>query len=340
MSKRVHRGLKGQILNKSVEAYILALETINRLSITYRVETFTYLICNAWELLLKARLLDLAKNNRAAIYYPRKRGEAKKTLALRICVQKVFLSEKDPIRRNIELIADLRDQAVHLVITQVPKEILALFQASVLNYHNCLGNWFGISISDRVTVGMMTVVYDFKPEEFDLKNPILRRNMGTETADYLMKYQAQLKVEFETLGKVAEFSIPLDYRLMLTKSGSPDIELTSGLGGQPTGMIEVPKDAGKSHPYRQKEVISHVNTALPPGKSINQHDIQCILKVFNTKKNAAHYYQSSVPGSPTQYSPAFVEWILTQYKNNPSFFEQTRQKCSRANSTKKGTLHS
>lgn len=335
MGKRGNPGLKGQLLNKSIEAYILALETINRLSITYRIETFTYLLCNAWELLLKARLLDLAKNNRAAIYYPSKRGEEKRTLALRICVQKLFLNEKDPMRRNVELIADLRDQAVHLVITQVPKEILALFQASVLNYHKCLGQWFDISLSDRVTVGMMTIVYDFKPEEFDLSSPILRRTMGTETAKYLLKYQAQLKAEFEALGKVAEFSIPLDYRLMLTKSGSPDIELTNGIGGQPTAIVEVPKDAGKSHPHRQKEVINQINAALPPGTPINQHDIQCIVQVFNTKKNAAHYYRSSVPGSPTQYSQAFVDWILGQYKNYPNFFEQTRRKCSKAKSTKK-----
>lgn len=336
MGKRGNRGLKGQLLNKSMEAYILALETINRLSITYRVETFAYLICNAWELLLKARLLDLANNNRAAIYYPKKRGDNKQTLALRTCIEKIFLSEKDPTRRNIELITDLRDQAVHLVISQVPKEILALFQASVLNYHKCLGSWFSASLSDRVTVGMMTVVYDFKPEEFDLKNPVLRRNMGIETAKYLMKYQAKLKAEFESLGKVAEFSIPLDYKLMLTKSGSPDIELTSGAGGQLTSIVEVPKDAGRSHPYRQKEVLAQVNAAIVSGKSINQHDIQCIVKSFDIKKNAAYYYQSSVPGSPTQYSPAFVQWILTQYKNNSHFFEQTRQKCSRTNSSTKG----
>src|SRR3989304_3042768 len=44
--------------DKGVEAYILALETINRLSVQYRVETFCYLICNAWELMLKAKIIE------------------------------------------------------------------------------------------------------------------------------------------------------------------------------------------------------------------------------------------------------------------------------------------
>jgi hypothetical protein len=50
-------GLQRKVLTKSQDAYVLALETINSRSSTYRVEAFTYLICNAWELLLKARLL-------------------------------------------------------------------------------------------------------------------------------------------------------------------------------------------------------------------------------------------------------------------------------------------
>jgi len=63
--RRGNPGLCGKLLDKGVEAYILALETINRLSIQYRVETFTYLICNTWELLLKARMLDQTKNPRS-----------------------------------------------------------------------------------------------------------------------------------------------------------------------------------------------------------------------------------------------------------------------------------
>ena len=36
--RRGNPGLKGRLVDKSVEAYILALETINRISIQYRIE--------------------------------------------------------------------------------------------------------------------------------------------------------------------------------------------------------------------------------------------------------------------------------------------------------------
>ena len=82
---RGNPGLKGRLLDKSIEAYILSLETINRLSVKYRVETFAYLICNAWELLLKAKILQDTKRRRA-IYYKKKRGEPRRSLSLRDCL--------------------------------------------------------------------------------------------------------------------------------------------------------------------------------------------------------------------------------------------------------------
>lgn len=114
--KRGNPGLKGRLLDKSIEAYILSLETINRLSVKYRIENFAYLICNAWELLLKAKILD-DTNDRKAIYYPKEKGKRPRTLSLRDCSQKIFPNEKDPARRNMERVCSLRDEATHLVFS-------------------------------------------------------------------------------------------------------------------------------------------------------------------------------------------------------------------------------
>ena len=60
--------LKERLVDKSFDAYVLALETINRITVRYRMEAFCYLICNSWELLLKARILDTT-GNEEDIYY-------------------------------------------------------------------------------------------------------------------------------------------------------------------------------------------------------------------------------------------------------------------------------
>lgn len=333
--RRGNPGLRGRLLDKSMEAYILSLETINRLSVKYRVETFAYLICNAWELLLKAKIIE-DKGSSKVIYYKKKRGKPRRSWPLRDCLKQVFLNENDPVRLNVERIADLRDESVHLVISQVPKDILGLFQASVLNYHRKLVDWFAISLSNRVSVGMMTIVYDFSPEQFDLESPVLRRQLRHDVVQYLTQFQAEIRDEFETLGKPAEYSIDIDYRLALVKNvGKSDITLTGGEMGTTVGIVEVPKDPGKTHPYREKELIDEVNAKLGSVASVNQHDIRCIVKVYQIKKRSEFHYKGRVLGSPTQYSQRFVEWILHKYNADSQFFVKTRQKARRINKLKR-----
>lgn len=322
-------GLKGKLINKSIEAYILSLETINRLSITYRVETFAYLICNAWELLLKAKILDDTRQKRA-IYYPRQRGERPRTLALRDCLKKIFPNERDSVRRNVELVTDLRDEAVHLVVDQIPKDVLALLQASVLNYHRLLNKWFDLSLSDRVPVGMMNLVYDLSPEQTDLGSPVLRRRLGKDAADYLTEFEAEVRREHEDLGKPSEFAVEIRYSLGIEKrADSGDITLTAGPEGKATRVVEVAKDPSRTHPYRQKEVVSQLNAALKGDRTVSTYDVQCVIEAYKIKKRSEYHYHGRVPGNPDQYSREFVEWMASQHRQDPTFFSDARDKVKR-----------
>jgi hypothetical protein len=208
----------------------------------------------------------------------------------------------------------------------VPNDVLGLFQASVINYHSRLSEWFSVSLSERVNLGMMTIVYDLNPTQGNLQNKQLRRKLGREAAEYLTRYCAQIKNEFDQHGKTTQFSIGIEYRLALTKKASDaDIVLSQGsTGGADVRIIEVPKDPSKSHPHRQKEVIQKLRSALPR-VAINSHDIQCICKTNNIKQRPQYYYKGTVKGSPSQYSPSFIEWIIKQYEKNPQFFSEAKQ---------------
>ena len=322
--------LKDRLIEKSFEAYILALETINRITVRYRLEAFCYLICNAWELLLKAKILD-GDGNPKTIYYKRSHSQKRRrTLSLRHCLERVIQNQSDPVRRNIELIEELRDEAVHLVISQVPQDVLGLFQACVINYHNSLNGWFEISLTDRVPVGMMSIVYGMRPEESDLSNARLRRELGQESADYLSRYCAKVRQEFVELERASEFSIGIEYHLVLTKkSNEADIVLSHGRSGRsPTLIVESPKDPFKSHPFRQKEVIEELNKAIPIA-GVNQHDIQCINHVYGVKARSEYFYQGKVPGSPGQYSQSLIDWLVQRYHQDSKFFLKTRAKRKR-----------
>ena len=56
-----------KLIDKSKEAFLMAIEVYNKPSIKYRVEGFSFFICNAWELMLKAYMMK--KFGKSSIYY-------------------------------------------------------------------------------------------------------------------------------------------------------------------------------------------------------------------------------------------------------------------------------
>jgi hypothetical protein len=64
--------LTRHLLDRSQQAFALALEIFNKPTIAYRIEGFCFFYVNAWELMTKARLVDTSGKERS-IYY-RKRG--------------------------------------------------------------------------------------------------------------------------------------------------------------------------------------------------------------------------------------------------------------------------
>ena len=56
-----------RLINKAKEAFVMAIEIYNKPSIQYRLEGFSFFICNAWELMLKAHIIN--KYGEEAVYY-------------------------------------------------------------------------------------------------------------------------------------------------------------------------------------------------------------------------------------------------------------------------------
>src|SRR5437867_7704339 len=102
--------LTRHLLDRSQQAFALALEIFNKPTIAYRIEGFCFFYVNAWELLAKARLIETT-GKEATIYYKKKRKQARRSLSLRDALAKVIPDDNDAVRCNVEVIAGLRDQA-------------------------------------------------------------------------------------------------------------------------------------------------------------------------------------------------------------------------------------
>lgn len=71
------------LLEKSKEAFVLSVEIYNKPTIRYRVEGFSFFICNAWELMLKAHIIKKFGDNE--IYY---KDKPSRTISLSECIKK------------------------------------------------------------------------------------------------------------------------------------------------------------------------------------------------------------------------------------------------------------
>lgn len=78
-----NKELSKNLVDKSIEAFLMGLEIYNKPTIKYRVEGFSFFICNAWELLLKATLLDKG----ISIYY---KDSIDRTISLNEAIKKIY----------------------------------------------------------------------------------------------------------------------------------------------------------------------------------------------------------------------------------------------------------
>jgi len=271
---------------------------------------------------MKAKIL----NDGHKIFHKKKRKQPRRSLPFDKCLNRIFTSENDPVKLNIKRISDLRDNAIHLVIPFVPPEIMSLFQAGVLNYPRILQDWFGIHLSERVPLGMMTLVYDFDPAKHSLEYARMKRKLPAETIRWLIAFQQDVQTQAMTLGdNTSQFYIPIGIKLYSAKNPSKaDIIGNSGVTGQEPLLIEVAKDIDKTHPCRATDVAELVNQRLAREPRVSRYDIQCIREVFNIKSKAEFYYKSKL-WSP-RYSERFIDWIVNKATRNPDFFIHTRQK--------------
>lgn len=150
------------LLDKSIQAMLSAVEIYNKPGFTYREESFAVLAVNSWEILLKARILQVDKNRVSAIleYEPKKKanGELSKLVYPRknrsgnyvtVGLFKAhdslvnnYSDDLDPaIRKNLEAIVEIRDNAVHYYNKELPVT-LAIHEIGAA----CLKNYIGLEL--------------------------------------------------------------------------------------------------------------------------------------------------------------------------------------------------
>jgi len=298
-----------KLIGRSLDAFTLALEVYNRPSMKNRVEAFTIMMVNAWELLLKAEILKV--DGYKKIFHDDDRSISV-TDAL-----KRRLQEKDPVRINLETLIDLRDQAVHLLIPELQPQLSRLFQATVLNYQTRYKNEMGNAPLAGQSVGMLSLVLDGPQPEIALIQKLYGKHAANSVSKFIDHFDRTAKDIDST-----EFSIPIDYRLALVKrEDESDLSLSVGDEGEGAIIITKTKDPELTHPYHQKVALDEINKRQNI-IFIKSGAFQAVLSKHKVRKQKKSDFRYEIDGRP-RYSEKFIVWFVENLKQ-PNWLESAK----------------
>lgn len=169
------------MLDKSIAAMLSAIEIYNKPDFNYREETFSVLCINSWELLLKAKVLQLAGNQVTSLYVWEHRelkfgGKSKKKYikqnragnpmsvslyeAHRIITEEYGVKINNAVKTNISTLAEIRDNSIHFINDDLSLSIKVqeIGTASLQNYLHLVQEWFG-PVLDKYNFYLMPMAF-------------------------------------------------------------------------------------------------------------------------------------------------------------------------------------
>ncbi|MCD4664745.1 MAG: DUF3644 domain-containing protein [Bacteroidales bacterium] len=154
---------------KSIGYALSAIEIYNKPDFKQRSEVFSILLINAWESLLKGKLLIESGENIEILYindgkggYKTNRNGSLLTLEIIGCAKKIGLP--DIVINNLISFIEVRDSSIHFVNEEsIDYLVFTLGTAAIKNYHNLCKEWFGDGIDNyNFYILPMGFVYNFK----------------------------------------------------------------------------------------------------------------------------------------------------------------------------------
>ena len=241
-----------KLLEKSKEAFILAIENYNKVTIKYRVESFAFFVCNAWELMLKAHLLNIGEN----IYY---KDKPDRTISLSECIKKVFTNDKDPLRLNLEKIIELRDTSTHFITEEYEMLYIPLFQACVFNFIEKMNKFHKFDMTTLVPQNFLTLSASINP----ITETEIRAKYSKPIADKLLNLSDSLIPLID--GNNNRFAIKVEHYYYITKDkdkATETVSINNTTSNEKVKIVKELKDPNLTHKYTMKMLNAEVTKQL------------------------------------------------------------------------------
>lgn len=316
--------IKQKLVDKSIESFIMGLEIYNKPTIKYRIEGFSFFICNAWELMLKAELL----NRNEDIYYSDKSG---RTLSLEPTIKKIYSDKNTRVRLNLEKIIELRNISTHFITEDYEAKYAPLFQACVLNFVNEIKRFHNIDISNYISQNFLTITANYEP----LSNEQIRLKYPPEIAERFIQQSNQIDVLTQEYDS-DKFAIPIKQNLYITKK-KDEADFVIAMASESPNKVAIVKelkDPANTHKYAFNNVIAVVNNRLSKSNiklgyknGFNSYVLNLFIEFYDIKSDNKYSYKHSLGNSTSYtYSERLIDFIINEIKKNPDGFVESLKK--------------
>lgn len=316
--------LSTRLVDKSIEAFIMGLEIYNKPTIKYRIEGFSFFICNAWELMLKAEML----NRNQSIYF---KDNPDRTLSLEGVIKKIYSDDSTRIRLNLERIIELRNISTHYITEDYELKYAPLFQACVLNYVNELQRFHSRDVTKAISQNFLTITATYEP----LSNEQIRLKYPAEIAEKFIQQANAIDV-LVTEYNSDKFAIGIKQNLYITKKKSEADFIVSIANQSPSqvAILKDLKDPSETHKYSYANIISVVNDRLNKKNiklnyksGFNQYVLTLVIDFYSIKSDEKYSYCHKIGKSEHYiYSQKFVDFIISEIEKDPQHFVESLKK--------------
>lgn len=311
-----------RLLEKSKEAFALAVELYNRPTLKYHAESCSMFLCNAWELMLKAYLIR--EQGIDSIYYS---DDPEKTIALSGCLKKIFTNDKDPLRINMAEIIRFRNLNTHFITDEYEIFIGPFLQKSVMNYADKLLELHDESVSDLIPENHLTLAVRRGAIDPDL----IRTRYEPHVAEKLLK-MSQLAANAAGTGEGGAAAAIYETNLRIVRKAK-DADLNVYIDKDADAGITIVKDirdAASYYPYTVKNAVKEVQNRLKKSKTtiyfrgqkkpFNRWHFNLFNQVFQFREDAQFAYDRSTAGESNPswtYSQRAIEFIVAHLEREP-----------------------
>lgn len=305
-----------RLLEKSREAFLLAIELYNRPTIKYHVEGCSFFLCNAWELMLKAFLIN--RDGEESVYYKGKN----RTLSLDDCLKKVYTNENDPVRVNLSIVNDLRNTSTHYVTEEYELFYGPVLQTCVSDYDTQLKKLHGLEISDDIPENYLSLSVRRGAADVDE----IRARYSPEVVEKMLSIGSNVLALSESAGLptyITEFRMTkkddADFLIRIDPDSDKAVSILKSLTNPNDKYIYRAKSASKLIDAKLKK-----NGIKPWVKGIekdrfNHYHFGIFVDFYEMKGNERFAYNFSLKGEQASwgYSQQAIDLMIQEMERDP-----------------------